>query len=100
MMSTSNRILSYPVWPTLSLFECESNQKYENKYDISDIRPYPIRFHPKEEIAVLAHCVRVAWYFNLVGSVYIAHAAGGGTEDGWRDVSNTSYKRDIYTRAR
>ena len=28
---------------------------------------------------------------SLVGSVYIAHAAGGGTEDGWRDVSNTSY---------
>lgn len=54
----------------------------------------------REERAVLSHCVRVAWYFNLVGSVYIAHAAGGGTEDGWRDVSNTSYKRDIYTRAR
>jgi len=23
----------------------ESDQKYENKYDIGDIRPYPIRFH-------------------------------------------------------
>jgi hypothetical protein len=28
------------------VFESESGQKYENKYDISDIRPYPIRFHP------------------------------------------------------
>jgi hypothetical protein len=29
----------------LSVFESESDQKYENKYDIGDIRPYPIRFH-------------------------------------------------------
>jgi hypothetical protein len=29
----------------LSVFESESGHKYENKYDISDIRPYPIRFH-------------------------------------------------------
>jgi hypothetical protein len=31
---------------TLSVFESKSDQKYENKYDISDIRLYPIRFHP------------------------------------------------------
>jgi hypothetical protein len=30
---------------TLSVFESESDQKYENKYDIDDIRSYPIRFH-------------------------------------------------------
>ena len=24
----------------------KSGQKYENKYNIGDIRPYPIRFHP------------------------------------------------------
>ena len=29
---------------TLSVFESESGQKYENKYNIGDIRPYPIRF--------------------------------------------------------
>jgi len=26
--------------------ESESEQKYENKYNMSDIRSYPIRFHP------------------------------------------------------
>jgi len=31
---------------TLSVFESESDQKYKNKYDINDIRPYPICFHP------------------------------------------------------
>jgi len=30
---------------TLSVFESESDQKYENKYDIDDIRFYPI-LHP------------------------------------------------------
>jgi len=30
---------------TLSVFKSESNQKYENKYDIDDIRPYLIHFH-------------------------------------------------------
>jgi len=30
---------------TLSVFEPESDQKYEKKYDIDDIRPYLIRFH-------------------------------------------------------
>jgi hypothetical protein len=44
MMLTSNR--SYPAWLTLSVFESESDQNYENKYGIGDIRPYPIRFHP------------------------------------------------------
>ena len=31
---------------TLSVSESESEQKYENKYNMSDIRSYPIRFHP------------------------------------------------------
>jgi hypothetical protein len=31
---------------TLSVFESESGQKYENKYDISVMRPYGICFHP------------------------------------------------------
>ena len=33
----------------LTLFVSDSvfEHKYENKYDISDIRPYPIRFHPR-----------------------------------------------------
>jgi hypothetical protein len=43
-MSISNRIISGIF--ILSVFESESEHKYENKYDISDIRPYPIRFHP------------------------------------------------------
>jgi hypothetical protein len=44
MMSIFNRILS--VIFILSVFKSESGHKYENKYDISDIRSYPIRFHP------------------------------------------------------
>jgi hypothetical protein len=43
-MSISNHILSDIF--ILSVFESESGHKYENKYDISDIRLYPIRFHP------------------------------------------------------
>jgi hypothetical protein len=53
-------IISYPTWltlsvfkfksgqkyETLSVFKFKSGQKYENKCNISDIRPYPIRFHP------------------------------------------------------
>jgi hypothetical protein len=42
MMSISNHILFGVV--TLSVFE--SRQKYKNKYNINDIRPYPIHFHP------------------------------------------------------
>jgi hypothetical protein len=30
----------------LSVFESEFGKKYENKCDMSDIRLYPIRFHP------------------------------------------------------
>ena len=30
----------------LSVFDSLFEQKYENKYDISNIRPYPIRLHP------------------------------------------------------
>ena len=30
----------------LSVFDSVFEQKYENKYDISNIRPYPIRLHP------------------------------------------------------
>jgi hypothetical protein len=44
MMSISNHIISGIF--ILSVFESESGHKYKNKYDISDIRPYPIRFHP------------------------------------------------------
>jgi hypothetical protein len=46
-MSISNRILS-DIFYTI-VFESESGHKYKNKYDISDIRPYPIRFHPYTE---------------------------------------------------
>ena len=31
---------------TLSVFDSIFEHKYENKYDISGIHPYPIRFHP------------------------------------------------------
>ena len=31
---------------TISVSDSVFEHKYENKYDISDIRPYPIRFHP------------------------------------------------------
>ena len=31
---------------TLSVSDSTFEHKYENKYDISDIRPYPIRVHP------------------------------------------------------
>jgi hypothetical protein len=44
MMSISNRIISGIFM--LSVFEFESEQLYESKYDIIDIYPYPIRFHP------------------------------------------------------
>jgi hypothetical protein len=37
---------------SISVFESESEHKYENKYDISDIRPYAIRFHPCTLVAV------------------------------------------------
>ena len=39
-------IVSYPSWLTISVFESETGQKYENKYNISYIRSYPIHFHP------------------------------------------------------
>ena len=39
-------IISYPAWLTLSIFKFEFGQKYKNKYNIGDIRSYPIRFHP------------------------------------------------------
>jgi hypothetical protein len=35
---------------TISVFESESGQKYENKRNINDIRPYPIRFHPQAQL--------------------------------------------------
>jgi hypothetical protein len=44
-MSISNHILSdifYTIRIRIRI------RTYENKYDISDIRPYPIRFHPEE----------------------------------------------------
>ena len=37
--------VSYPAWLILSVLESEFDQKYENKCNISDIRPYLIRFH-------------------------------------------------------
>ena len=43
-MSISNHILSDMI--DIIRIRSESDQKYENKYDIGDIRPYPIRFHP------------------------------------------------------
>ena len=42
MMSTSNRIL-FDIVDTIRI---RIRPKHENKYDIGDIRPYPIRFHP------------------------------------------------------
>jgi hypothetical protein len=36
----------YLAWLILSVFESKSGQKYENKCNISNIRPYPICFHP------------------------------------------------------
>ena len=32
----------------------ESEQKYENKYNMSDIRSYPIRFHPYLELLLVS----------------------------------------------
>ena len=34
------------LYPQLSVFEYESDKKCENKYNIDDIHPYPIRLHP------------------------------------------------------
>ena len=34
------------IYPTLPVFESESDRKYESKYNISDICPYPIRLYP------------------------------------------------------
>ena len=42
-MSTSNCILSDRV--DIIRIQIRIRPKYENKYDIGDIRPYPIRFH-------------------------------------------------------
>jgi hypothetical protein len=39
-------IISYSTWLTISVFKSKSGQKYKNKYNISDIRSYPICFHP------------------------------------------------------
>ena len=47
-MSTFNRILSDIV--DIIRIESKSDQKYENKCDISDIRSYLIRFHPWTEV--------------------------------------------------
>jgi hypothetical protein len=33
-------------YPKIPVFEFESEQKNENKYNISNIRPYLIRLHP------------------------------------------------------
>jgi hypothetical protein len=55
MMSISNRILSDIF--ILSVFESESGHKYENKYDISDIRPYSEN-HATE---VASNQTRVNW---------------------------------------
>jgi hypothetical protein len=43
------------IYPSLSVFESESDRKYENKYNISDIRPYPIhlRYIPNSSHAQL-----------------------------------------------
>jgi len=30
-------------------------KKYENKYDIGNIRPYPIRFHPRLPLYINCH---------------------------------------------
>jgi hypothetical protein len=46
-------IVSYLAWLTLSVSESEYGQKYENKYNISDIRPYPIRFHPYDSVRII-----------------------------------------------
>jgi hypothetical protein len=35
------------MYPSISVFESESDRKYKNKYNISDMRPYLIRLHPK-----------------------------------------------------
>jgi len=43
MMSTSNRILSDMI--DIIRIRIQTDQKYENKYDTGDIRPYPVRFH-------------------------------------------------------
>ena len=34
------------LYPRLSVFESESYRKCENKYNIDNIRPYPIHLHP------------------------------------------------------
>jgi hypothetical protein len=36
--------------PKLSVFEFESEEKYENKYGLSDIRLYSIRLHPYSQL--------------------------------------------------
>ena len=56
---------------TLSVSESESEQKYENKYNMSDIRSYPIRFHPNE----------LLFLESLDAGVVGAHAAVLGTAD-------------------
>jgi hypothetical protein len=57
-------IVSYPVWLTISVFEFESEQKYENKCNISHIRLYPICFHPYTYMT-LKHICKIIVNFNL-----------------------------------
>jgi hypothetical protein len=47
-------MVSYPAWLTLSVFKSESEQKYENKCNISDIHLYLICFHLDDEAQVEA----------------------------------------------
>jgi hypothetical protein len=43
----------------LSVFKSKSGHKYKNKYDISDIRPYPIRFRPYQRVTFCRSGARV-----------------------------------------
>jgi hypothetical protein len=82
MMSISNRILSGIF--ILSVFESESGHKYENKYDISDIRPYSIRFHPYLYAHLQIHVLSEEWAWGLVrdaGSRWCGRKIGLERED-------------------
>ena len=57
-------IISYPAWLILSVFEYKSRLKYENKYNISDIRSYLIRFHPYS-LATKRLLLSVLWILFL-----------------------------------
>ena len=81
---------------TLSVSESESEQKYENKYNMSDIRSYPIRFHPywpppkghSPQVKLEHCCVEIKGLFACLNS--------GGIWMVWRNVGGICERKTLF----